>query len=1168
MDGNELSGIVLGPVVQAREVRGGIHFTEVVAAQAPDPLYRALVAATVEISTGWGVGRGVRIASDLVLTSASLVNGGEGLARVPAGPEGDGYACLSGGVPVERSRLVVEKVVGAPVLNWLTGCVCGVFGPSGEVIPLPDLPDAERLERSNHRWLDLLDADQLAAAGRRHPGRSLRRYLEAVRTADQDHQYEWVRRSAPPLADIYLRRQAMRQPGGQEDDRDEPERVNAEELVARHTDAQVVAEPGAGKSSLVRHVAAAAAARWLDEGVGDFVPVPVAAKALVHDLPLPDALADGVLPGLSHRLGRDELAELLRSEPIAGVPWLVLVDGLDEVVDVGARAAVTRQVRDHRRHGTHRFLVTSRPLNQHELRPLVDRRTSPTYVLQLFSDPELTEFARTWLTADGHPSPKAGADELLAKVRSTKLHDLAHVPLIATMLCILHGEGMLDPPSDQTQLYERFVRWHLAKVNQSKALVDLRARHASRGSDVLRAIDHLVVNLEHLLQDVSNSRLLDKDPAALLDLAVRWAGPAVGSGPLEQDWVDIVADVLRLSGLLVQQGERFVHRHQTIEEFLAASHLAREHPDPATSAARRLLAPHREWPWPDLEVKVFLAARWIGDDRSLRRPLRRLLRWHNREQNIGFLAALVRHGVELPDGIDAAAVRILGRLLVKRPPDRSWQLWAQWLKDLSRPAAIAVLHGIVADRSQDEYRRYEAARFLHGFAPDEGLDAATIFVSAVEVGQLARFALGRAIHESDPAMGIALFVDLAESGQDSVLAAQAIDFVTTHDPHVAVELHARIVADDSYTDYRRLAAARAAVRVGTRRGIDLMCVLIGSVESAPARAEAIAAVRAADEPRLVALLETVARDGRRKYVARFEAAWYLFEQMRHDHQLLTSLVEPRGFPAEMRVRAALTIPNSTRGADIIEDVIESFGADVTKQLWAIEQLCRASFPAASRHYKRLVRDGDQRDETRLQAVTSGSKYMSTDELVGLYKVLVDTAADDATRLVAAEKAAAVSPGDGRKLVTGLATSESVRTTIRVQAAASMARRSSDEGFTAYASIARSSRVPVDTRVSAYRKARGLKSSRADALLRQLVQGDLPAQTKLVLIKDLGTSDACSALARLIDDRDVSPQVRWDATQALLARDPKRGNAAMRALAGDGNAPGWLRRQARAVVDGG
>ena len=130
----------------------------------------------------------------------------------------------------------------------------------------------------------------------------------------------------------------------------------------------VVGGPGTGKSSLLRHLTETAAGHWLDGIGGSGVPILIPADALAADRPLAEALAEGVTRALGARLSDRRLADMFDDEPLPGIPWMVLVDGLDEILDPVRRSRVLETVVFWRSQPSpYRFLVTSRPLPQGQL---------------------------------------------------------------------------------------------------------------------------------------------------------------------------------------------------------------------------------------------------------------------------------------------------------------------------------------------------------------------------------------------------------------------------------------------------------------------------------------------------------------------------------------------------------------------------------------------------------------------------------------------------------------------------------------------------------------------------------------------------------------------------------------------------------------------------------
>jgi hypothetical protein len=581
----------------------------------------------------------------------------------------DGPSVNAEGVELLRvtEGRATEGFSGGPVLNWRTGGVCGVLrradappgGPPGarligaarifEAVPdlkPPSVPTPDRLP-----WFRLLDERQLAAGRWCHPSPRLRGYLEAAQLTAREHPYRLALANTPQLGSVYLRQQASPLIRGQE------AKGDGDDLVAQarpvHADRLlegdrrcvfVVGGPGTGKSSLLRHLAETSAGRWLDGAGAPGVPVLVPAGALAADCPLPEALADGVTAALGARLADRRLADLFEDEPLPGVPWVVLVDGVDEILDPERRRRVLETVAFWRsRSSRYSFLVTTRPLPQGQL----DRFREdglPFYEIEPFSPDQLPEFAGKWFTALDMPDPDALVASFLDRLALSRLNRLAEIPLIATMLCVVFAsrDGRRLPPS-RVGLYEEFVSILMAKRHtQMNALERLQQRMKPYGTAAEQAVDKLLADLRPLLDHIADQRLGGQGREALLDLAVARVADLRPAHLPTGEWRDLVDETLRLSGLVVERSGELEFFHQTILEYLAVC--ARETPADivpemnfGTIIGRSSFA---------LLRSAVLIERSPGQARDVAVALR-----DTGLVGMAFLAALVNDGVEFPDDV-------------------------------------------------------------------------------------------------------------------------------------------------------------------------------------------------------------------------------------------------------------------------------------------------------------------------------------------------------------------------------------------------------------------------------------------------------------------------------------------------------------------------------------
>lgn len=515
-------------------------------------------------------------------------------AEVDAIPLPRGY-----GVPVTAGYS------GAPVVNRRTGAVCGMLvtsdkAGSAHLISAADIlahcPEANAISSSvtvHRMWLETLTDEQLAASGWRFAGPRLRAYLTAAAAAANEHPYPGVlpgRR--PPLAQVYVRQDTRavddelpgtppsggvpraRRPAGPA----ATGRLPADTILVDDDDCLLIGGPGAGKSSLLRVGLVELAERWLSGEAANVagVPVRVTAADLVEPAPFAEQLARGVRKDLGGRqiLGLD--TRFFAEPPVAGVPWLVLVDGLDEVLSPENRRRVVEVLDMHGGRGTYRFVVTSRPLSDREMLELVAAGLRERFELLQFDSADLRGFARAWCAAFGMADPEAAAEKFIGQVESAQLTEEARNPLMATMLCqIFANDTSIPLPSGRFQIYESYVellRGHqFSPTTGGGVLLQIRIALRPYGADTIAEL--MLARIHEALPHIALARLSDGAAAALEIVRQRSADlrPAAMS---ESAWVEFLREVLRRSGLLTERGEDFVFLHQTLTEFLAARHIA------------------------------------------------------------------------------------------------------------------------------------------------------------------------------------------------------------------------------------------------------------------------------------------------------------------------------------------------------------------------------------------------------------------------------------------------------------------------------------------------------------------------------------------------------------------------------------------------------------------
>jgi HEAT repeat protein len=496
----------------------------------------------------------------------------------------------------------------------------------------------------------------------------------------------------------------------------------------------LLGDPGSGKTTLLHYLALMAASRTAP-GAGQ---IGLAAAMLgptvdEHRLPIfvPLAAYDD---HLRREQGSAELYDFLavyyerwRSLPGLGPLFaaafeagraLVLLDGLDEVIDRGSRDRVTQQVAALiKRHGGrgNRFVVTGRVVGYREA-PLPG--DIPHATVLDFGPAEVAQFVHKWCLAyesfvhggASEPAALSAATEeraLLDDVRSNvSVAALARNPLLLTMLALLRRQvGKL--PQRRVELYERYLDALL------RSRVDLRSpgarAHGAARYDVHQATLVLIELSLWLHQNCPSGtarriELLQALTQIHLDLEGVAPHEATAKQRLaaEQDSERFLHDLRHLTGILAERGrDAFGFLHLTFQEFFVGRALARRSP----GERWQLLRPHLHDPrWRE---PLLLCAGWLGVQEgrtnevdALARQLRDSHSEHEPllHRDLFLAAALVVDDV----GVSRRFQDELSTLIAERCDDR--------VPSIRRQAVAATVH-LASNGHEPSRRRVEA--WLH-----------------------------------------------------------------------------------------------------------------------------------------------------------------------------------------------------------------------------------------------------------------------------------------------------------------------------------------------------------------------------------------------------------------------------------------------------------------------
>jgi hypothetical protein len=371
--------------------------------------------------------------------------------------------------------------------------------------------------------------------------------------------------------------------------------------VGTHHDLVVTADAGGGKSTMLYHIASAAAEWWLDEDKERNVDPPfgwVAAvrvrAGLLAGSTLTAAIANTVQTELGEYLDTQINQDVFLALPTPGAKWLLLIDGLDEIMDAGHRyrviSALAKRVEEG--HEKYRFLITSRPLSGDEIGSLRDAG-AVHYRLKPFSSAQLTEFAQNWFKARNVPGFRETTREFVRSVEAAKLENVVAVPLLATISAIVFENNQGSSlPATRAGLYAQFFLY-LIDVRQEyyrardKMLATLEPYVNGRElaewlfRNLLRLLEELAIQAIFRRVSVRPVNRYDNRRQVLAEELWRSAQLwIVINSPHPVDtvpkWTECLRALLIGSGVLRAVGNELEFSHRSFAEYLAGAWLAKD----------------------------------------------------------------------------------------------------------------------------------------------------------------------------------------------------------------------------------------------------------------------------------------------------------------------------------------------------------------------------------------------------------------------------------------------------------------------------------------------------------------------------------------------------------------------------------------------------------------
>ena len=528
--------------------------------------------------------------------------------------------------------------------------------------------------------------------------------------------------------------------------------VQVDGALRQHRHLLIEGDPGSGKTTTLMHLATVLVQAHRGK------PDEARRMGFEEPFPLPVFVPLRRLWATLRTLPTEELgrgAELLvrhmekAVDPLGGgQPWIrkaleagaavLLLDGLDEVGDLGMRARAAEIVRElAKQYAGCRYVVTSRPsgLSAEERLRLREMAHS---VVEPLTDRQIGSFVNAWYGAlePDRATAETRAGALLRRImRADKVRALAQTPVMLTGIAVVHQTN-LELPERRAELYEHCVKALAHRLEHAKKRGDghdaahEREKGSTHGTDdtalatlAALSVDEKITLLQEMAYELhcqgAEDALLERGPAA--EIVCRHLG--CDHKKLEKSserCIELVEALGERSGLLIPASDgAYKLRHKTFQEYLAARRICDLSEDGDAELAERL-----DDPW--WREPVLLAPAYVAKDskakaqKLLVRLALEAVRRERKEQRVRAVAAVALAILDLREAkvprLDAVA-EVIREASVELLSDRSQP------GEVADRLAMGRVLGFYRDpRLSDEARWVEvpAGPFWRGAAEGDG----------------------------------------------------------------------------------------------------------------------------------------------------------------------------------------------------------------------------------------------------------------------------------------------------------------------------------------------------------------------------------------------------------------------------------------------------------------
>lgn len=364
----------------------------------------------------------------------------------------------------------------------------------------------------------------------------------------------------------------------------EPDRqlINMLEAIADDRRVLILGDPGVGKTTFLKYLVGAVARQGLGEAKdlpSEIAGFPILVRARDYASISPEEMTLPFVEFLARHLaslGFSDLIDYVKGQLAAG-ECIILIDGLDELVNERQRRQIVTQIEDFGlQYLGNRIIITSRIASLQDA-PLFSAQWA-RHVIVPFDEEQIDWFISAWyrwLASTGMVDTARAEEQTKSLIQALRQYrqfgELASNPLLLTVIATLHTfKGGL--PQDRVTLYSEisdllFARWERMKAPE-KSLLERLDVPGLKISDLQAALAEVAFRMQ-----TSNETVMDK--ATLMKVLA----PYLGSS---WDRASHLAEYMsERAGLLIEiAAEEYSFVHLTFQEFFAARYLSsqREYP--------------------------------------------------------------------------------------------------------------------------------------------------------------------------------------------------------------------------------------------------------------------------------------------------------------------------------------------------------------------------------------------------------------------------------------------------------------------------------------------------------------------------------------------------------------------------------------------------------------